>query len=75
VWAACGRTALGGGTGALQDRGAGVDDLLVRAQRADVLSTAYAEHPERFVRKPPTPPTLPTAVWITQPKEDTATTQ
>jgi len=48
---------------------------LVRARRADVLTTAYAEHPERFVRKPPEPPTLPTAVWINQPKEDTATTQ
>ncbi|MGH3100837.1 MAG: transposase, partial [Thermoleophilia bacterium] len=48
---------------------------LVRAQRADVLSAAYATHPERFVRKPPQPPALPTAVWINQPKEDTATTQ
>jgi Integrase core domain len=48
---------------------------LVRARRADVLSAAYAQHPERFVRKPPTPPALPTAVWINQPKEDPATTQ
>ena len=48
---------------------------LVRAQRADVLSAAYTEHPERFVRKPPAPPALPTAVWINQPKEDPATTQ
>ena len=48
---------------------------LVRAQRADVLSAAYATHPERFVRKPPQPPALPTAVWINQPKEDPATTQ
>jgi putative transposase len=48
---------------------------LVRAQRADVLSAAYAEHPERFVRKPPQPPALPAAVWINQPKEDPATTQ
>jgi putative transposase len=50
-------------------------DGLVRAQRAEVLSAAYAEHPERFVRKPPEPPALPTAVWINEPKEDTATTQ
>src|SRR6266487_1810348 len=48
---------------------------LVRAQRADVLSAAYAEHPERFVRKPPQPPALPTAVWINEPKEGTTTTQ
>ena len=48
---------------------------LVRAQRADVLNAAYAAHPERFVRKPPQPPALPAAVWINEPKEDTATTQ
>jgi putative transposase len=48
---------------------------LVRAQRTEVLSAAYAEHPERFVRKLPEPPALPTIVWINQPKEDPATTQ
>jgi putative transposase len=48
---------------------------LVRARRAEVLTAAYAEHPERFVGKPPKPPALPTAVWINQPKEDTTTTQ
>jgi putative transposase len=48
---------------------------LVRARRAEVLSAAYAEHPERFVRKLPEPPALPTMVWINQPKEDPATTQ
>jgi putative transposase len=48
---------------------------LVRHQRAVVLNAAYAEHPERFVRKPPEPPKLPTAVWINEPKQDTATTQ
>jgi putative transposase len=47
----------------------------VRQQRAVVLDAAYAEHPERFVRKPPTPPKLPAAVWINKPEEDTATTQ
>ena len=47
----------------------------VREQRAVVLDAAYASHPERFVRKPPQPPALPTAVWINEPKEDTATTQ
>jgi putative transposase len=48
---------------------------LVRAQRADILTAAYTKHPERFVRKPPTPPALPTTVWINEPKEDPATTQ
>ena len=47
----------------------------IRAKRALVLDAAYAEHPERFVRKPPQPPALPAAVWINEPKEDTATTQ
>jgi putative transposase len=48
---------------------------LVRARRADVLRAAYAAHPERFVRKPPEPPALPTVVWINEPKEDPTTTQ
>ena len=48
---------------------------VARARRALVLNAAYAQHPERFVRKPPEPPALPTAVWINEPKEDTATTQ
>jgi putative transposase len=38
-----------------------------QAQRATVLTTAYALHPERFVRRPPTPPALPTAAWINPP--------
>ena len=48
---------------------------VARARRALVLNAAYAQHPERFVRKPPEPPALPTAVWINEPNEDTATTQ
>jgi putative transposase len=48
---------------------------LVRAQRAQVLNGAYTKHPERFVRKPPEPPALPTVVWINEPQEDPATTQ
>jgi putative transposase len=43
---------------------------LVRAQRGLVLGAAYAAHPERFVRKPPAPPALPTVAWINQPEED-----
>ena len=35
--------------------------------RAAVLDGAFAAHPERFVRKPPTPPRLPEAVWINKP--------
>jgi putative transposase len=38
-------------------------------QRAIVLDAAYALRPERFVRKPPAPPELPTAAWINKPKE------
>ena len=44
----------------------------LHAARALVLDAAYARHPERFVRKPPAPPKLPTAVWINQPKEAAA---
>jgi len=39
------------------------------ARRA-VLAAAYAANPERFVRKAPTPPTLPTAAWINKPKSE-----
>jgi len=45
----------------------------VRERRADVLDAAYQRHPERFVRKPPTPPALPTAVWINPPQLAAAT--
>ncbi len=41
----------------------------VHAHRASVLDAAYTAHPERFVRKRPEPPPLPTAVWINPPKE------
>lgn len=36
----------------------------VRDLRQHTLDIAYAAHPERFVRKPPQPPALPTEVWI-----------
>ncbi len=36
-------------------------------QRASVLATAYAAHPERFTGGLPTPPKLPTEVWINRP--------
>jgi putative transposase len=38
-----------------------------RCRRAEVLSEAYARHPERFVRGMPTPPELPREVWINKP--------
>ena len=41
----------------------------LRAARARILDAAYQRHPERFVRKPPAPPDLPTAAWINKPKE------
>ena len=42
----------------------------IRADRAQVLDAAYAAHPERFVRRPPSPPELPGAAWINKPKEN-----
>jgi putative transposase len=42
----------------------------VQAQRATVLDAAYADHPERFVRKPPTPLPLPEAAWINKPNDN-----
>jgi len=35
--------------------------------RIQILATAYATHPERFVRHVPQPPSLPTAAWINPP--------
>lgn len=46
----------------------------LHAARAGVLDAAFAAHPERFVRKPPVPPQLPTAAWINKPKEEIAAT-
>jgi putative transposase len=41
----------------------------VRDARADVLAAAYTRNPERFVRKHPEPPALPTVAWINKPDE------
>ena len=46
---------------------------LVRSRRAEVLSAAFAAHPERFVRKSPVPPALPAAAWINKPEGDATT--
>ena len=47
----------------------------IRAQRGSVLTAAYHAHPERFVRKPPQPPALPTSSWINPPDQKDATAQ
>ena len=49
--------------------------LVVRSHRSIVLDAAYAAHPERFVNKPPTPPTLPTNSWINPPQQKEAAAQ
>ena len=46
----------------------GLVDMRINA-RATVLDAAYAAHPERFVRHPPTPRRPPTTVWINPPKD------
>jgi hypothetical protein len=38
------------------------------AERAAVLTTAYAAHPERFPAGRPRPAAAPTEVWINPPK-------
>jgi len=39
----------------------------VLARRQTVLDAAYQAHPDRFVRRPPTPLPLPSEVWINKP--------
>ncbi len=39
-------------------------------QRQSVLDAAYLAHSERFVRRAPRPPELPTQVWINPPKKE-----
>lgn len=41
----------------------------VRRARRLVLDTAYRQHPERFVHRPPQPPKLPTTAWINKPDQ------
>ena len=42
----------------------------IHDKRAEVLAAAYAKRPERFVRRPPTPPAIPTAAWINKPEPE-----
>jgi putative transposase len=44
----------------------------VHQGRTRVLDAAYAATPERFVRRPPSPPALPTAAWINKPNSEEA---
>ena len=48
---------------------------ITREKRAGVLDTAYAAHPERFVRKPPQPPQLPIIAAINPPQQEEEPTQ
>ena len=48
---------------------------MIRDKRAAILTDAYTAHPERFVRKPPEPPQLPTGSWINPPDQKDATAQ
>jgi putative transposase len=41
----------------------------MQLERARVLQTAYAIHPERFVRHTPVPPQVPSVAWINKPTE------
>jgi len=41
--------------------------VAARENRQLVLDAAYRLHPERFARRPPTPPQLPKEVWINKP--------
>jgi putative transposase len=42
---------------------------VVHAARQDVLAQAYQANPERFVRKAPVPPPMPTQTWINPPRK------
>ena len=44
----------------------------IHAARQQTLDTAYALHPERFVKRPPSPPELPAMAWINPPAEKKA---
>ena len=41
----------------------------ILAKRQAILDAAFADHPERFVRRPPTVPDLPSQVWINPPSQ------
>jgi putative transposase len=41
----------------------------MQVERAHILQSAFAAHPERFVRHVPVPPPLPGPAWINKPVE------
>jgi putative transposase len=45
----------------------------IRDKRAAILTDAYTAHPQRFIRKPPEPPQLPTGSWINPPAPEETT--
>ena len=49
-------------------------DVIVTNQRELVLTAAFSNHPERFVRGAPRPPRVPDAVWINKPKPASTST-
>jgi putative transposase len=49
-------------------------DAIVTNQRELVLTAAFSNHPERFVRGAPRPPRVPDAVWINKPKPASTST-
>lgn len=44
----------------------------IREKRCEILRSAYAKHPERFVKGIPLPPQIPQAAWINKPQEAAA---
>ena len=44
-------------------------------ERQQVLQAAYLAHPERFVKGLPSPPAVPTEVWINPPLSTHQSTQ
>jgi putative transposase len=46
------------------------EDKTVYSRRQIILETFYKQHPERFVHGIPSPPKLPTEVWINKPNEE-----
>jgi putative transposase len=51
------------------------NDAIVTHQRQLVLTAAFSNHPERFVRGAPQPPRVPDAVWINKPKPASTSTE
>jgi len=43
------------------------------AARKTTLDAVFAAHPERYVKKPPSPPKTPTTVWINPPQNKAST--